>query len=228
MAIKQRDAASLSANSGSAAILPKLIFRLSGELGPLKNLLPEEDISPLTMRNIPVWVRSEVKRQLFDSRFSEESAMCICIEKGTARLEATSDIRLWKQLSEAAIGTKQKYPDPEDFDEVNGFCAKFPFKIEDNHGEHYTRNLRMPNRLRSKLTALAPKLGITVSILTQILLIDGLRSQQDIIHGDLMDKIVTDFYHKLHKRLSKLAHILKSYEIPLCVDVLEVLQELGV
>jgi len=86
----------------------------------------------------------------------------------------------------------------------------------------------MPNRLRSKLTALAPKLGITVSILTQILLIDGLRSQQDIIHGDLMDKIVTDFYHKLHKRLSKLAHILKSYEIPLCVDVLEVLQELGV
>jgi hypothetical protein len=216
------------AQSGGNIIIPKLRFILSEEPDPLKSLTSEYDISPISLRNIPVWVRSEVKRQISTSLFSEESAMCICIEKALARLEAIQDKRLWEQLSRAAIGTKQKYPDPEDFDEVNSFCSRFPFTIEDNHGGHYTRNLRMPNRVKSQLTALAPKLGITVSILVQVLLIDGLRSQQDIIHGDLMDRVVTDFYRKLHKRLSKLAHILRSYEIPLCEDVLEVLQELRV
>ena len=227
MALKQRPNL-VSDNSGSTAIIPKLDFKLSEVIDPLKTLFPEDEISPLTLRKIPVWIRSEVKRQIFDSRFSEESAMCICIEKALARLEATRDKRLWRLLSEAAIGTKQKYPDSEDFDEVNSFCTKFPFTINDNHGEHYDRNLRMSTRLKTQLTAIAPKLGITASILAQVLLIDGLRSQRDVIHGDLLDKIVTDFYRKLHKRLSKLAHLLRSYEIPLCEEVLEVLQELGV
>jgi hypothetical protein len=228
MAIKLHSTASPTGDNAGNTTFPRLRFTLLDEPDPLKTLFPDNDISPITMRKIPVWVRSEVKRQIFDSNLSEESAMCICIQKAMTRLEAIPDKQLWEKLSEAAIGTNQKYSDPEDFDEVNSFCTKFPFTIDDNHGDHYNRNLRMPSSLKSQLSALAPKLGTTVSILAQVLLIDGLRSQRDIIHGDLMDKIVTDFYRKLHKRLSKLAHILRSYEIPLCEEVLEVLQELGV
>lgn len=218
--------ASLGNNCESNTAAPRLRFRLLDEADPLKESL--EDIAPITMRNVPVWVRSEVKRQISDSDFSEESAMCVCIAKALVRLEAIRDRELWEQLSEAAIGTKQEYEDPDDFDEVNRLCSTFSFTIDDNHGEHYTRNLRMPRPLKNQVAALAPKLGLTLSTLAQILLIDGLRSQTGVIHGALMDTVVETFYRKLRKRLLKLAHNLRAYEISLCDEVVDVLQELKV
>lgn len=179
-----------------------------------------------TLYDAPEWMLSEVKRQVLKSPYSEQEAMAACIDAGRAHCEEMEDQHLWIQLSEACRSTEQKYPDSEDFDDINVLCDHFTFTVDDNHGGRRTRNLRCPKETLGQLSALAPKMGNKVLTLAQVFIIDGLRSQPDTVHGELMDVIVVTYCRKLRKRVRKLAALLRSFEIPLSDEVEIVLAEI--
>jgi hypothetical protein len=83
----------------------------------------------------------------------------------------------------------------------------------------------MPIELKSGVKAAAESLGIPLSTLCQILVLDSLRSLPGVQMADEMSAIVGGFYKQLQKRTRLIAGAAKAFRLNLCEAAHAVISE---
>ncbi|HEX2611865.1 MAG TPA: hypothetical protein VHK68_12710 [Gemmatimonadales bacterium] len=187
----------------------------------------------------PVWIKRDIDRLLCSAfeRVTEQDAINVLIDRGLARLQGhypstgqstPPDIPqyiLWRRLKHAAI--QGSYPDKTDYDEVFNFAESFPFDIATRSTPVKPRNVRILDSILKDLSIASITLGVSQSTLAQVFIVDGLRGQPDLMHLELMDATVEEFYRKLWKRVRQLAANLLAFQVELSQDGKEALAEVN-
>jgi hypothetical protein len=217
----------LGADNSAGSTLSNLRFNLLEELaGKKKDNADGEDfeeIGSLTLCDSPSWIIDEIRYQIGDLRYSEEKAVSLCLAKALARCHARDNTKHWIALRHAAISTEQDYShdqhSKDGFNEICEFCNAFPFTIDPNHTRTPRRTIRCPAATIKDTSELAKLVGMKLSTLAQVLIIDGLRGQPKIVNREVMDTIVDTFYRRQRRRILTLIGTLESLEIALCNSV---------
>jgi hypothetical protein len=222
--------------------LPRLKFDLDEDLAQLDvpdldgqvsnhsiSKLDKDSIGIVTCRDIPKWAQHELERQANGA--AEQDAASICIKRSLDRMQVLDEKVLWQELRGVANGKGQCW---QGFASLHtSFCdhvSDWNFRLDTDNGDTYKRNFRMPKSLHSSLCKVAKDLGIPSHHFVQILLIDGLRSQANTVHGELMDKQVDAFYAKLRERIFVAVGYLRAFEraygLVLCDDLQGVIERI--
>ena len=114
--------------------------------------------------------------------------------------------------------------DSEDWAFIEEHSRDFKYKIRCS-GTTKIRKIRMPIELKSGIKAAADSLGVSLSTLSQILILDSLRSLQGIEMADEMSAIVEGFYKQLQKRTRLIAGAAKAFRLNLCEAAQAVISE---
>jgi hypothetical protein len=201
-------------------------FDLIKELASRPPEYDKDKVLWLEMYEVPtVLIIANLDRILAGVRCSKEVALCILIEHSfEENFNYREDKRQWQELRIALQSTEQEYDDPEDFAFIEEHCRDFKYKIRCS-GTTKTRKIRMPIDLKSRVQAAAETLGIPLSTLCQILILDSLRSLPGVQMADEMSAIVEGFYDKLQKRTRLLAGAAKAFRLDLCEAAKSVISE---
>lgn len=207
--------------------IPRLKFSLIEELGQDHKRSENFEVGELTVQ-LQNWVYAELSRQIATTRHNKNDAAMVCVKKALRRFEAREPYHFYERLSRTCRSTAQRYNDQDDFDEVDQLCTSFPFVVDHNHAGKTRRTFRASKSEIAELCAVSTVVGFkTPGQAAEIFLIDGLRSQPEIIHGDLMDKTINDLCYRFDKRLRRLvANLTKVYDLELCDAVMAIIDEI--
>jgi hypothetical protein len=186
----------------------------------------EASLTYQSLYNFPEYILAEIDRLIAGTRYTREEAMMALLDKGIEHLDSVKDKRIWADLRETAKGRRQPYRDAEDFDQIVRLTEDFRFSIPDLHTRCKRQyNMRLTHDSKSQLAGLATKLGVSQSVLGQLLILDGLSTEEGLIHSDDIRGTVDDFYRKLKKRVRQLVCYLKGMDIDLSEDLQQLFKE---
>ena len=203
-----------------------LYLDLLGELEERPREYDKDKLSWLEMYEVPtVLILANVDRLLAGTRYSKEAALCVLIEHSFEyNFNHRNDKRQWQDLRAALQSPEQKYEDPDDWAFIEEHCQDFKYGIRCS-GTTKTRKIRMPIELKSGVKAAAESLGVPLSTLSQILILDSLRFLQGVQMADEMSAIVGGFYKQLQKRTRLIAGAAKAFRLNLCEAAQAVISE---
>ena len=215
-----------------------LKFRLLDELKSgyhveIPNEMDSTDSDPIELTlNLQPWVQADLERQVIKSGFTVQDAAIVLTRKACMRLLAHENYyRFWEALSSMARDRSQHFEsESEDFAElctlVGDFSITLPKKSTmPKKGKR--RTYRFPHWLHEKLYAVSQTIGIHHPLFLEIMVIDGLRGQEDVVFGETMESTVTEFYFQFSRRLRRLYDNLRHvWELELSDEVVKVLDEI--
>ena len=117
------------------------------------------------------------------------------------------------------IGKDQKFNDSEEWREIEEFCGKFDFKISHRDSQTKIKQIKVPNDILNPYRVVAVDLGVSLSTLIQIGIMESLQYQEGIMEVEMLKDNVNRFFARLRRRLRRLASMFGEFEIDLTEEM---------
>jgi len=225
------DPAAFSGPSRGRQSIPKLKFSLLDTMKSSTHSASEYNKE--IKLDLRPWLKNEIDRQIIGTVFHPQDVIVACCEKALLRFMCYDRYyHFWDLLSKALRCKEQEFPSGStDFAEINELCDDFIVPIQDvsdyNGSHSKRRTFRFPVPLFDQMNAVAETIGMHVSNLIQLLVIDGLRAQSETIQRDLMETIIEDFYFQFIRRLRKMyAGVVHVWDLTFSDKVAEIIHEI--